>query len=471
MAKVKKPVEWITVRYRDVYMIIGVIIALIVIAGGGFLYYHFIGNPKVRAEKAIERADKRLEETINQGVGTDANIRLVRQNISKAKESFQSSNYGQALKLANEALETLKSISEQGGGSFASLVDMDGEVEIKKANAHIFQKAKKGVMLSEGDIVKTSVGATAKIKYPNSEYHDVFSDSFYLIEKLKTVGDSTEVQAKLEQGSIEKITPPDMNPKDQSIISTENAQFKSDKASRLSVEKKEGEGTKAQVLSGKVTAKIGQETREINAEIKAMALNISESGSVQMSELISPPKPVQPRAEQIIQLEDPSSTEIIFEWESNQNGNAIFQLSPKPIFQRDTTIVDKTLSTNNLKIKGLLPSTYYWRVRTAGNEDKCYWSTSQRFKIVQKIKAPKIERNIKLDVTATMLGDGVILRGSTNPGVHISVNDIEIPVNGDGSFSKIIIFSDLGTQVIVVRAFDDQGNEKIWQKSFKSSQM
>jgi len=44
-------------------------------------------------------------------------------------------------------------------------------------------------MLSEGDIVKTSVGATAKIKYPNSEYHDVFSDSFYLIEKLKTVGD------------------------------------------------------------------------------------------------------------------------------------------------------------------------------------------------------------------------------------------------------------------------------------------
>jgi len=150
MAKVKKPVEWITVRYRDVYMVVGVIVALIVLAGGGFLYYHFIGNPRVRAEKAIERADKRLEETINQGVGTDSNIRLVKQSISKAKEAFQSSNYGQALKLANEALETLKNISDQGGGSYASIVDMEGEVEIKKQMPIFFRRQKRELCFLRG---------------------------------------------------------------------------------------------------------------------------------------------------------------------------------------------------------------------------------------------------------------------------------------------------------------------------------
>ena len=99
------------------------------------------------------------------------------------------------------------------------------------------------------------------------------------------------------------------------------------------------------------------------------------------------------------------------------------------------------------------------------------WSSAQRFRIIQKLKAPKLERNLKLDVTATPLGDGAIIRGTTNPGVHVSVNDIEISPNADGSFSKIVLFSDIGSQIIIVRAFDDQGNEKLWQREFKSSTM
>lgn len=471
MAKQKQPVEWITVRYSDVYMIIGVIVAIIVLGAGGFLYYHFVGNPKVKAEKAIKRAEKKYLEVVDSGIGGGSNIRLARDTIDRAKESYDKANYGVSFKLATEAVETLKSILEQGVGSFASIVEMDGSVEIKKANGHIFQKAKKGMVLGEGDIVKTSSGASAKIKYPNGEYHDVIPDSYYLIEKLKLVGDTTEIQAKLESGGLEKITPPDMNPNDKSIVATPDAQFKSEKASRISVETKEGEGTKAKILSGKTMVQRGSYVREVSAEGKALALNISRSGGIEISDLISPPEPLQPRADQVIQLEDPISAEIGFEWKGGSEKETIFEISSKPIFHEGTILAQKVVSGNNLKIKGLLPSTYYWRIRANGSKDKCYWSTANKFKIIQKIKAPKIERAIKLDVSPTLLGDGVILRGKTNPGVHVSVNDIEIPTNPDGSFNKIVIFSDLGNQVVVVRAFDDQGNEKIWQKSFKSSQM
>ena len=69
---------------------------------------------------------------------------------------------------------------------------------------------------------------------------------------------------------------------------------------------------------------------------------------------------------------------------------------------------------------------------------------------------------------ATPIGDGLILQGSTDPGVSVSVNDIEIPVSADGTFSKIILFADVGTQTVHVRAFDDEGNEKIWRKNFQS---
>jgi Glucodextranase, domain B len=72
-------------------------------------------------------------------------------------------------------------------------------------------------------------------------------------------------------------------------------------------------------------------------------------------------------------------------------------------------------------------------------------------------------------VDATPIGDGVILQGLTDPGVSVSVNDLEIPVNTDGSFSKIILFGEPGGHSIVVRAFDNEGNEQVWRKQFRPS--
>lgn len=474
MAKgsVKPSVEWITVRYRDVYLIIGIIAALIIFAIGGFMWYHYVGNPRSKAEMKIKRAETKYAEVEQSGTGSKSNLNLAKDNIERAKEAFEKKNYGAAASLAAEAYETLKNMGSDSE-NYATIAELDGTVEIKKANAHIFKVAKKGEFLSEGDIVKTAQGSSGKIKYPNGEYHDLYPDSYIIIENLKKkVGGGTYVRTKLEQGTLEKQTPADMNPNDESIVETPNAKFKSGPASRLALERSQGKGTKAKALSGEIEAQIGSETRKLNATSTGIAVNISEMGSVTISELIPPPNPIQPRADQIIQYEDPSSSVITFEWSNPTKIPTRFQLSAKPIFQKNSIISEKTQALENtVKVKGLVPATYYWRVRAEGDEDKCYWSTSQKFKILQKMKAPKIERNLKLEVSFTPLGDGVIIRGKTNPGVHVSVNDIEISTNSDGSFNKIVLFSELGNQVVVVRAFDDQGNEKIWQKSFASSQM
>jgi hypothetical protein len=86
---------------------------------------------------------------------------------------------------------------------------------------------------------------------------------------------------------------------------------------------------------------------------------------------------------------------------------------------------------------------------------------------MQIFQRPKIQRTLKLSVEATPIGDGVILQGSTDPGVMVSVNDLEIPVNTDGSFSKILLFGEVGGHMVQVRAFDDEGNETTWRKQFR----
>lgn len=474
MAKgsVRPPVEWVTFRYRDVYLIVGIIATIIILGIGAILWYHYKGNPRSKAEIKIAKAEKKYSEIGNIEEVSKSNLNIAKENIYKAKSAFEKGNYGSAANFAAEALEILKNINVDNQ-NFATLAELVGTVEIKKANAHIFKIAKQGEFLSEGDIVKTSQGASGKIKYPNGEYHDLSPDSYIIIQNMKKKpGGGTIVKTRLEQGTVEKQTPVDMNPNDESIIETANAKFKSGPASRLSIERAEGKGTKAKALAGETEAQIGTEVRKLNALNSGILFDVADSGTIKILDLIPPPNPINPRADQIIQLEDPVSAIINFEWTNHTDQNTKFQLSSKPIFLENSIIKEiDVIKKNQIQVKGLVPSTYYWRVRAEGDEDKCYWSTSQKFKIIQKMKAPKIERKLKLEVKYTLLGDGVIIRGATNPGVHISVNDIEISTNADGSFNKIILFSDLGRQGIVVRAFDDQGNENIWYKEFSSSQM
>ncbi|MCX7830831.1 MAG: hypothetical protein N2445_07220, partial [Acidobacteria bacterium] len=306
MAKgsVKPPVEWVTFRYRDVYLIVGIIASLIVLGVGAILWYQYAGNPRSKAEMKIKKAQSMYTEAEQMGGGSkSSNLELAKNNIDKAKEAFEKKNYGAASSLAGEAIETLKNMRVDSE-NYATIAELDGTVEIKKANAHIFRAAKRGEFLGEGDIVKTGPGGSGKIKYPNGEYHDLNPDSYTIIENLKKkAGGGTVVKVKLEKGSVEKQTPSDMNPQDESVIETPNAKFKSSPSSRLLVEKIEGKGTKAKALKGETEAQIGSEVRNINASVSGIAVDISEMGSVTVSELTPPPTPLKPRADQLIKLE------------------------------------------------------------------------------------------------------------------------------------------------------------------------
>jgi hypothetical protein len=469
----KQPIDWVTFRYKDIILIIAIVIGLIALAIGGIYFWRVSGSPKYKAEMKIKSAEKKLAEVeLNAPPNAKTNLEQVRQKIETAKESFSKEHFKEASEHAGQAIEILKDIGMNTGQKFAVIIDTEGTVEVKKANQHIFSPARENMLLGEGDMLKTASKSSARVKYFTGEYHIVNQDTFAIIQNLGTKpGGGNIVKTKIESGAVEKQTPADMSPQDESILETENAKFRSGPSSRIAVQKSETGGTQAQAMSGVTQVQTGSETKELNAQTSAIEIAISQQGGVQMGELVSPPAPVQPRNEQILQLEDTVNTPILFEWTNPPGKSVQLQVATKPLFQKNIMLDKKGILQNKFMIRGFAPSTYYWRVRIEGDESKCYWSSAQRFRIIQKLKAPKLERNLKLEVAATPLGDGAIIRGSTNPGVHVSVNDIEISPNADGTFSKIVLFTDIGSQIIIVRAFDDQGNEKLWQREFKSSTM
>ncbi len=206
----------------------------------------------------------------------------------------------------------------------------------------------------------------------------------------------------------------------------------------------------------------------VNAGTTGVSVITSSQGFMGANNLMAPPAITSPRDQQVLRVDNPAKTPISFEWSGGASPSVIFQLSAKPLFSTLLTGEQRVMG-NRMNVDGLPAGTYYWRLRSQGPEDKTYWSPTNRFRILQVYQKARVVRNLKLDVQATPIGDGVIIQGKTDPGVSVSVNDIEIPVSADGSFSKIELFSDKGTQPVQVRAFDEEGNEAIWRKIFQSA--
>jgi len=468
----KRELDWFTVRYKDIFLVVFGLLATALIVGGAFFYWRYQGNPQVRAERAITRAQKSLDSLDTPEATADAksSIGQARTMLAEARTEYSQAHFAKALTIAGDALETLKSARSASPHSqkFAVLVSTEGSVEVKRIGQHLFSTAKDNMILEDGDIVKTGQSSFAGIKYHNNQFQSISPDSLVVIQALSdNAAGGSRIEVALKQGKLETQTPDTMTAKDESVIVTETTRIRPARASRVGVAQESSGQVVTAVLSGTSEVEAAGKRESVAAGSTGVSIITSATQFAAPEPLISPPAAEFPKDLQIIRVEDPARHPLSFEWKGGATKAARFQLSSKPLFSTLLT-PEREVSGPNITVDGLPAGTYYWRIRSASSDSKAFWSPIYRFRILQVFQRPRIQRELKLTVDPTPIGDGVIIQGGTDPGVSVSVNDLEIPVNADGTFSKIVLFSDVGTQSVQVRAFDDEGNEKIWRKSFQS---
>lgn len=468
MAAKQRDLDWVMIRYRDVILIVTIFVLIVGGGGGGFLYWRYNANPQVKAEKAIQKASRLIQQLDKAGAGEALRKSLLqaRGNLDQARTEFEGKQYSRAYSLASDIVKTLNDIPPDAQ-RLAFLVSQEGSVEVKKVNQHLFAPAKDDMPLEVGDIVKTSRSSYAKIKYPNGQTQSILPDTLVVIQAmLATAQGGSRVEVHVDHGTTETATEK-MGPGDESVITAGNTKIRPAAETRVKVNQTEGGNTTTNVLQGTSSLEFGGQVQQVEAGGTGVSVVTSAAGSLISTEtLVAPPSVVSPRDRQVLRVSDPANTPIPFEWQSS-SGEIVFQLSAKPLFS--SRLSEQTLKGTSVTVQGLPAGSYYWRVRTGGPEEKAYWSSINQFRIIQIFQRPKVQRELRLEVSATPAGDVVILKGQTDPGVSLSVNDKEVPVGPDGSFTTIERFSDRGTQQVEVRAFDEEGNEKIWRKAFQSS--
>jgi len=473
-AKRGRDVDWVMIRYRDVLTIVALVVLIGGGLGGGYFYWRHSTNPQVKAERALTKAQHLIESLEGPDASEAVRQSLVqaRATLEQARAEYTAQRYPKAFALANDLVNTLKDLQNTNPSSqrLAVLVSQEGTVEVKKANQHLFSSAKENALLEDGDIVKTSRSSYAKIKYPNGQYQTISPDSLVVIQALSvTAQGGSRVEVALKQGRVETVTSEAMTPADESVIKAGNTQIRPGGGARVGVSQTEGGETTTSVFTGSTQVESGGHTERVEAGATGVSVITAASGGfLGTTSLVAPPSVVSPRDQQVLRVDDPAHTPISFEWRAGGTPEVVFQLSAKPLFSSLLT-TEQTLKGERITVDGLPAGSYYWRVRSTGAEDKTYWSPTNRFRIIQVFQRPRVQRDLRLEVEATPIGDGVILKGRTDPGVSVAINELEVPVSADGTFSKIELFGDKGSQPVQVRAFDEEGNEKIWRKVFQSA--
>ena len=104
------------------------------------------------------------------------------------REAMQSKDDPKVLESCDKALQGSDKLWEDinGGnnGSQATVVDIQGTVEVKKTASPDYVSLTRNMRLEPGDIIRSAGGAPAVVKYPDETTQLIGPDSIYIIRSI-----------------------------------------------------------------------------------------------------------------------------------------------------------------------------------------------------------------------------------------------------------------------------------------------
>ena len=107
---------------------------------------------------------------------------------------------------------------------------------------------------------------------------------------------------------------------------------------------------------------------------------------------------------------------------------------------------------------------FYWRVASVGPDgDTGPFSTFRRFRVSGggKTSTDRTPPPLTMKQPFHVGGQFYTIAGSTEPGATVFINDEEVDVDSNGAFQKLVGFDKIGRNVVVIKAVDASGNQKV----------
>ncbi|MEP6993871.1 MAG: FecR domain-containing protein [Acidobacteriota bacterium] len=468
MRKRKQPagtdLDWFVIPIQKIRQW-GIIILVLLVAGaiGYTVYVRGQRSPQDRAKSEIAEATSLLARA-TKAVGAirpGSNLAQARDFLRDATESFTSSHFDEAFRLAVES-ESYSRRSLGGSGSKeqgdASFIFVEGEVSLQRAGRSTFEPARQRQPLFDGDFVKAGKTGSAEIMFYDGTLYTIRPGS--LFECRRPV--SSEVsgsQIKMISGAVNVYTSGSI-----STVSTDAATAAIDRDSRVSVDVAPGDKTEVTTFRGRATVSTGKETVVLEGRERIAAAVGNHVISPKIT-LPDAPQPSLPADNRIYDLKTGDQVEL--KWAKVAGAVRYrLQISRSRLFVPDSTEVDlDDRVQTSARVKVSREGSYFWRVAALdSNAIASDWSMVRRFKMMtEPLRTGSGDGSPPpLTVfTPQQMGNLFLIYGSTEPGAIVTVNAEPADVEPDGSFKKTITVERDGAAMLTIKSVDASGNETV----------
>jgi hypothetical protein len=340
----------------------------------------------------------------------------------------------------------------------ARFVNLDGKVQVKKANSVQWTNADYQLTLDKDDLIQTGPEGVARIAFSDGTTYTVKGDTLVTVEQNHVEPDrATTVGMHISSGQVDLATGTWEVPGSKAEVSFENAvaslQANSRAAVRSDPAKREQEIT---VASGSAELDRGSEHLNIGQWERAA---FPTGGPITKSQVLAPPELDEPINLSPIIVGDTKRDPIHFSWKQVTTARSYeLQVSTTSMFNH--VVMEKKVSMNSVDITGLSPGDYFWRVRAIDDKNATSdESNSFKFTLVTQGK----EQEMLLEVDATELhGNNVEVIGRTEPGAALIINGEQVAdIKSDGRFRYFTQPMTRGSHTIVITGQNRRGGTAI----------
>jgi hypothetical protein len=340
----------------------------------------------------------------------------------------------------------------------ARFVNLDGKVQVKKANSVQWTNADYQLTLDKDDLIQTGPEGVARIAFSDGTTYTVKGDTLVTVEQNHVEPDrATTVGMHISSGQVDLATGTWEVPGSKAEVSFENAVASLRSNSRAAVRSdpttKEQEIT---VASGSAELNRGSEHLNIGQWERA---TFPTGGPITKSQVLAPPELVEPINLSPIIVADTKRDPIHFSWKPVLTAKVYeFQVSTTSMFNH--VVMEKKISLNSVDITGLAPGDYFWRVR-AIDEKNATSDESNSFKFTLVTQGKELEMLLEVDDTE-LHGNNVEVIGRTEPGAALIINGEQVAdIKPDGRFRYFTQPMTRGSHTIVITGQNRRGGTAI----------
>jgi FecR-like protein len=337
----------------------------------------------------------------------------------------------------------------------ARFTSIEGNVKVKPVGQFDWLSADPNMVLRKSDLVRTGAGGTAEITFFDGTIVHVRPESLITIEDTSEDFSTKRrrVAWHISSGEVNFQTGKRNVPGSATEISTPTVRTTAAELTDGGIRVAPSGDSDVRVYRGstEVQTKAGDKVTLGASE----ALKVDASGKAGPKQILPDPPVLQaPPHQTEISYPDPTRATTLLAWKPVPGAVSYHvMVDYSPYFNRP--LVDQVRKDSSVELRGLDTGKYYWRVAALDKDGvEGPFSAFARFTVVRKEGASQgggtpppliIEA---LDVRTNILQ----IKGRTEPGATVTVNEQRVDVQSDGSFNEFIQLDKVGRQLIVIRS-------------------